>query len=614
MISRRKFTTRLLCAASGLVGTGLLPAAEPAGPGLAPERRRSLLAALAAEDKSYDPAEQMPRKAMHGPGYHTTLEGGFVHSTREALTYAAALLDTGEPGRLERAQAILKRVIRLQDQNPISKSYGIWSWYLEEPLDKMSPPDWNWADFCGVQLLAAWIGHRHRLDPSVAALVRDSITRASRSIQKRNVGPGYTNIAIMGTYVTLVAGEQLQLDDILAYGKARLRRLHQHVMEQGSLTEYNSPTYSVVALAELSRLLMHARDEADLRLVRELHELAWRHVATHFHAPTRQWAGPHSRSYGDDLRRNQPTLAFLEAACGGTADLIANDPLPLGLDACRLHLECPAPLVRHFRELTGPRSVVETFIRAEPARAGARVPVVGTTWLHPHLALGTVNRGNFWNQSRPLLAYWGDSAKPVILRARFLKNNRDFCSALIFSAQHEGSVLSTVVLATDYGDFHPSLDRVRESTIKAQDLRLRFEWAGEPDELAVSVPEGATQPALIAGRGVKLRLHRLAGGFDGQNIRWEQSGASKAPVVDAVFYAGTEKTFNLAALDASFAAFALEFGTENRPTPAQTPVFQVRENRARATWETRGRQLEVEVSLKPGPLAVLNDTTVAKLS
>ena len=110
---------------------------------LTPTQKARLLRALQPLDQKYDPAEQMLRQPFSSPGYHTTLHGGWVHPTRDALQYAVALLDTGEPERLTRAEAILRRVVALQDTDPTSKTYGIWSWFMEEPLPKMSPPDWN---------------------------------------------------------------------------------------------------------------------------------------------------------------------------------------------------------------------------------------------------------------------------------------------------------------------------------------------------------------------------------------------------------------------------------------------------------------------------------------
>ena len=45
-----------------------------------------------------------------------------------------------------------------QDQDPQRRTYGIWPYHYEEPLDAMNKPDWNWADFIGVQLLQ--LAHR----------------------------------------------------------------------------------------------------------------------------------------------------------------------------------------------------------------------------------------------------------------------------------------------------------------------------------------------------------------------------------------------------------------------------------------------------------------------
>ena len=97
--------------------------------------------ALASWHGQYNPAEQMARRPFSSPGYHTKLTGGFVHPTRDSLNYALGLLDTGKPEHLERATAIVRRVVSLQDNDPARRTYGIWSWFMEEPLDKMRQPD-----------------------------------------------------------------------------------------------------------------------------------------------------------------------------------------------------------------------------------------------------------------------------------------------------------------------------------------------------------------------------------------------------------------------------------------------------------------------------------------
>ena len=609
MQTRRTFvtTTASALAVAGLPWPRPLLAAVT-GANRAEARRRSLLAALAAEDRDYDSAARMLRKPPGGPGQHTQLKTGVVHPTRQTLLYAAALFDSGEPERIRRGREILPAVIALQDQDPASKTCGVWPWYLEEPLEKMAPPDLNGADFCGVPLLAVWLGHRARLGEPLAGQVRESIRHAARAIERRNVAPDYTNIALMGTYVTLVAAQEFKLADLRAYAKERLRRLHDFIVSQGSLTEYNSPTYTIVALVELAQMLQHVRDARDRQQIAALHELAWKHAATHFHPPTRQWAGPHSRSYETDLRKRRATLAFLEAALGGKADFHLGDPLPLDLDAGRLALECPRKLTRYYTEFAGPRQVVETFAQADPKTPGAKNPVVGTTYLHARYTLGSVNRGDFWKQRRPLLAYWGSAQRCAYLRVRFLHDGEDFASALIFSAQHEGNVLSAVVFATDHGDAHPSLDKLKDATLRAKDLRLRFEFDGDLQDFAVRTLPGPERALVLQDRQGRFVLRPLGGRFGDAEVKWSSPELQVAGPLDAVVYSGEEKSINLAALDEAWLGFALqEWPYDQKSPPPAAIEWRQAEGRVDARWPVAGRTLEFSVATKPAPFDVLND-------
>ena len=60
--------------------------------------------------------------------------------------------------------------------------------------------------------------HRERLRAELAEQIEAAISHACRAIIIRNVGPHYTNIAIMGAFVTLVGGELLQVDEYREYG------------------------------------------------------------------------------------------------------------------------------------------------------------------------------------------------------------------------------------------------------------------------------------------------------------------------------------------------------------------------------------------------------------
>jgi hypothetical protein len=565
----------LLLLVTALPGSAAAPAAAWTPPDAAQLAR--LDRALASWHDQYDPAEHMIRRPFSSPGYHTALTGGFVHPTRDSLNYAVGLLDTGRPADLERAIAIIRRVVALQDQNPASRTYGIWSWFLEEPLEKMSPPDWNWADFNGVALLQIARDHRARLPAGVARPVADAIVHACRAIVKRNVGPGYTNIAIMGAYVTLIAGETLDRPEFRDYGLARLQRFHDHTRDNGTFEEYNSPTYTIVALHELSRLQAHARTPAAQTLVAPLVRHAWEQLALHFHAPTRQWAGPHSRAYRSLLPDS--VLAQIQRGTQGRVDFGVDEP---GREDLRLPLACPPDLEPHFRELIAPRTVTQTFVK----RSG----IIGTTYLTPAYALGTVNRSDLWNQRRALLLHFGSAAAPGYLHLRLLKNGYDFSSGVFTSAQREGLVLGTVHLITNGGDTHVSLDKVRNATIRARDLRLRFECGG-PAAAAVRIATPAATRATIDAAGVALHVELLRARFGTREAVFSTGGDGSLRWLDVVLHEGPEREINLAALAEAVVGFVFSAGA---PPPATATVASGRLTLA-------CQELSVSAPLPPAP-------------
>ena len=514
-------------------------------------RRQAFLRALDKEDANYDPAAQMLRTPYSSPGYHTTLTGGYVHSTRGALDYAVALLDAGDPGRLPRAEAVLRRVIALQDQDPNSRTYGIWSWFLEEPLEKMSPPDWNWADFCGTQLLQVALDHRDRLPADLQEKVKDAILHAARSIQRRNVGPGYTNIALMGTYVTLVAGERFAVPELADYGRQRLRRFYDYTRQKGSFTEYNSPTYTMVALEEISRMRQHVRDSEAQRLLQELNTLAWRHVARRFHPPTKQWAGPHSRCYSTFLRPS--TLAALQRATAGKVLFLPEAEVWESLDAHRLPLQCPPELYANFTRLDLPRVEVEAFER----NPRAEHDLVGTTYLHPDFTLGSVNLGDLWNQRRPLLAYWDTPQGPAALRLRCLHDDYDYAGASLFTVQDKGDILGAVVFATDRGDTHISLDKIQNATIRAQDLRLRLQFEGAVGGLVLPAKARVQEPMRFSCGRAETTFCLHGAEFAGLPVRVETGRDADGAWVDLVLYRGPVRDFDFRTIKEAALVFTL---------------------------------------------------------
>ncbi len=528
-------------------------------------RRQGFLKALAEQDKRYDPAEKMLRAPFSSPGYHTTLKSGDVHRTRQSLTYAVALLDSGDPNRLDRALEIIDRVIGLQDQDPSSRTYGIWPWFLEESLEEMSPPDWNWADFCGTQLLQAAIDHENRLPVDLRHRVQESILHAAQSIKRRNVGPGYTNIALMGTYVTLVAGERFDVRELVDYGKARLRRFYDYTLKKGSFSEYNSPTYTLVAIEEISRMRRHIQDAASQELLDTLNDFAWHHLGRRFHAPTKQWAGPHSRSYATLLRSH--ALAFIQRGTSDDVEFMPDAKAWESIHAQRIDLRCPDELHDNFLELDEPRQEVEAFV----LNPGDQHSIIGTTYLHSAFALGSVNIGDLWNQRRPLVAYWNSATGVVAMRVRCLHDDYDYSSASLFTVQEQNDALSAVVFATDRGDTHISLDRLRNGTISARDLRVRLEFEGAVDDLNLPAKIEMHEPIrFISGRvGGVFCIHEAV--LDDQPVTLKMGREGEKAWIDIILYQGVTRQFNFNTIEEAAVVFTLSLVTPPVLLPTTKP-------------------------------------------
>jgi len=533
------------------------------------QQKDAFLKALSEQDARYDPAKQMIRRPFSSPGYHTTLKSGYVHPPRDSLNYAVALLDSQEPDRLKRARDILRKVISLQDQDPNSRTYGIWSWFAEEPLEKMSPPDWNWADFCGTQLLQVAHDHMHRLPEDLQQLVKYSIIHAAHSIQRRNVGPGYTNIAIMGTYVTLSAGELFGVPELADYGKKRLKTFYEYTFRQGSFREYNSPTYTVVAINELSRMLRHIKDPASQRLLRELNRSAWYHLARRFHPPTRQWSGPHSRCYATLLRDS--TQAFIQRATKNKIIFLPESEAYESLDAHRIGAECPQVFFRYFTDLPEPRLEIETFARNAPDKHD----IIGTTYLHPDYTLGSVNIGDLWNQRRPLLAYWNSGSGPLAMRLQCLHDGYDYSSATTFAVQNESDILGAVVFATDRGDTHISLDRLKNATIKAKDLRLRLLFEGAVTDIKLPDKVQLNNPIKISSGPVTCDFQIAHAVFGDYSLKTETGRDGSSAWLDVILYQGDQKDINFAEISEAAVIFTLSLNTQAENIVPSEPALSI---------------------------------------
>lgn len=424
----------------------------------------------------YDEKEKMLALPYLSHGYHTKLTGGILHPVREAFQYAAALLAGGREEDKKRAYEILYKGVSLQDKDEKSKTYGLWSYYLEEPLDEMAPPDYNWANFCGKMILQILLDYRPD-DEELARELENSLRRACECIIRRNMDVQYTNIAVMDSYMTVAAGELFSDERLISYGRKKLKRFLSFTESNNDFYEYNSPMYTMIVIKIASLMLRYIKDETALSYAKEVNDIAWRTLSLHFHAPTGRWAGPSSRSYSDFLSDiNLTALSFATGIDFGRKKEV--DELTLLED-----IRCPEEYKKYFREFTG-----GGFERKMTCR-GFTYPYfaftqIASSYMSEKFTLGTFNKEELWNQRRPFLCYVKTASGCAVVRIRALHDFYDFSSAQLHASQNGAEVLGVIDFATNRGDTHLALDKVKNSTIHAKDFRIRFSVEGDIDGIS----------------------------------------------------------------------------------------------------------------------------------
>lgn len=551
--------------------------------------------ALEPLNRQYDPVVSMLREPFRSSGFLKFLRGLPVHPTRESLSYAAALFDTGDSRLYERAVKILRQVICLQDQRVESKTYGVWPKYLEEKPFKIVQPDQNWCNFLSQYLLQIVLYHRDRLPAQLLAEIDRAILHATHSIRRRNVPHEYTNIAVMGIYVTLVAAQIYDLSELQDYAIARLRDFHDFTFEQGGFSEFNSPTYTIVTLKVLGRLRLHIENVEAQTFIENLYRLAWEEIAYHFHPATRQWSGPHSRSYSTLLEAD--VLALIERSTAAPVNFGIAETHP-SIDEHWLHLPCPPDLEHFFLPTDTPRTTTTTLRKKVPTQ-------VLTTDVAPTFALGTVNYSDFWSQRRLLVAYWGAASQPGYLRLRCLHNGADFATAQFFSTQSEGRVLAGVAFAQDIHPVNPYIpNRPSDANRLTKDLRLRFELGGFLETVHFKIqPPPHIDPTSVVHLcvddvHVQIRLPYVQ--FGQTKARWEVHQSDSVLYLDVVLWSGQQRAFALTELDHAAIAFALQITPEVMPMPAVQ--VQVYEHWLEMDWY----HLKLKMMNRPAPQLILN--------
>lgn len=513
--------------------------------------------------------------------YHSRLKSDYRHSTVRAAGYALLLLEMDRPGDTERAMDIMDKLLSLQDVNPESHTFGLWSWFLEEPLEKMDPPDWNWADFMGKHFLRMLIGHGEKFGEERYNKTLAACERACESIIRRDCGVNYTNVCLMDCYVTIVTGQMTQNERYLQYGINKLNKFWSFTDTMGGLLEFNSPAYTTLIAREMIHMKRHFKSPEVLALVEKIDDLIWRDISEHFYYPQKQWSGPHARAYSNFVLPQTLTVI------GNAAGLDFGTGGEYTLEDIDCDLVCPEKYKHRFEGFQ------EIYLQRLNSR-GFNYPwfapaQVATTYNTLDFSLASFNNSEFWDQIHPLIAYFDEKC----FRVRLLHNFFDFSSGQLHCVQHRNSILGCINLANDRGDTHVCLDWTH-GKITAKDLRVRFQLEGRVDNVEV---EQNKNSVLFKMGGLQLYIDIPYFKFGDFDVKLELNREENMISFDVVWYAGEERVITFSEIEEAISLFCLSLSKDAKKYDAIK--YEIENKTLKAEWTPDDEVLGLKSGITP---------------
>ena len=517
--------------------------------GTQPERPRSIRARSSSTTRARDCS---PSNWNDDVGLVRDQEHyGERHSIRASLAYAETLLRSGSVADLARAERIIEIVASAQETRARDAHYGNFLWHFEDAVVR----DLNSVEFVLDALNAIIRAHIGVLSRSAADLIRAMIALGLREIDRLDVHPSYTNIALSDICNSVLGGEAVGDQSFVERGHRRLDEWFAFTDRSGAPHEFNSPTYAAVDIARMAALAEHARDQEIALRARIAEERLWLHSAAHYHPLLAQIAGPHARSYRDGWTGAGGYLKLMLWRLLGDDNLRRLTPyFPAGREEGHTGValgqyHCPGYVRDLLRE------------KRYPYEARATTDVVAgldiTTYMTENYALGSASRSYAVGdppepslQQDPLHLYFARDEAPGYgaLTCRYIIDERDagetagddlWDQGRHVAAQHRNRAIVA------YG-LHP-----RARPVSSYKLSVRLLGIGERSEIWCGETQVATfprvvrplEPVVIAEGAVYLAIVPLEPTDMGSDAPIELRLRDGLLTLDVYNYRGPAKTF-----------------------------------------------------------------------
>ena len=362
------------------------------------------------------------------------------HMVFQSALYANGLLMTKDPADRARAESMLRLVLTKQDLRKDSPTYG--SFLRDYEDDWVTPamkPDPNFAQFTGMAL-ASVLDQDNRQNHVLSADLRKQIEEAFRHAVeftiREDVAPDYINISILSAAMGAAGAKLLNYPGGNDFAMSKIEWILARAQPGTTFTEYLAPTYYGADMGAAYAVKYYATSPDIASAANRLIDAFWRDIASSYHAPTMQLAGPNSRSYGENM---------LEYAAGLKYYLMfaLDGKYPLSDVETDHSWDCAGLMGMAAAQVEVRPEFQQPVVPWRQLAVTNRPGMMASQYREGDLVVGSINMQSVWQQQRNVVAYW-----PITKPSRDVGYCLDESSmtfgnayAHFFSTQVKGAVL-----------------------------------------------------------------------------------------------------------------------------------------------------------------------------
>lgn len=258
-------------------------------------------------------------------------EYGEFHSVIASAALAESLVRDGSKASIDTAEKVIKAVIDCQVTDPDDPHFGNFLWEKETEVVE----DLNAVQFVMFRFIPLLTEFPGRVSSDTTDQMLVAIRNGLNAIARIDVHLLYTNIVLKDICNSCLGGELLGDAEVAERGYFKMRQWFDRTRRSGIPTEYNSPTYTSLAIEVLGRLSSTTTHEDTKALSTIAAARLSISAAVRINPSTRRWAGPFGRAYRDTVLASGPSeiLRLEELVSAGLApewiiDVINNRTLP----------------------------------------------------------------------------------------------------------------------------------------------------------------------------------------------------------------------------------------------------------------------------------------------